>query len=510
MTANHEPPATLDAPKDALSRFVTSEAPDSGELGLCVHCGFCLNACPTYLELGVETESPRGRLYLMRALDEGRIDLTPRVQKHFDRCLQCRACETACPSNVPFGRLMERTRADIFEQNKGKPQQRLLWRTVMRGVFPHPERLRAVGLGMRLFQTSGLQSAVRSSRILERFAPTLADIDALAPDFTKPFFQPKDAKQYKPVGEARAHVAFLTGCVMPLTFGETHHATLRVLARNNIDVVAPEDQVCCGALHAHSGDAQEARRLARTNIDRFLRLDPEAILVNSAGCGSHMKEYSHLLRNDDAYRAKAERFESLVKDIHEYLVDVGFDAPTGIVGKSVTYQDSCHLVHAQKVTDAPREILRQIPGLDLREMAHPDRCCGSAGIYSVVQQDLSHQMLEDKMEEINATGADVVCTANPGCMVQLDAGLRLHSAPNGDTTVPRATKSLHAIQLLDQSYAIAEGPDYATARAQARRAAHTMPTVTLGTGPLPAVIPAPQAHDSLRKSPPRDNGSDSR
>ena len=515
--------ASKAASPDALSRFVSADAPDSGELGLCVHCGFCLNACPTYLELGVETESPRGRLYLMRALDEGRIDLTPRVQKHFDRCLQCRACETACPSNVPFGRLMERTRADIFQQKKSKPPQRLLWRSVMRGVFPHPQRLRAVGLGLRVFQASGLQSAVRSSGLLDRFAPALADMDALAPDFTKPFFRPQDAKQYRPVGQARARVAFLTGCIMPLTFGETHHATLRVLARNNIDVIAPEDQVCCGALHAHSGDAAEARRLARKNIDRFLRLDPEAILVNSAGCGSHMKEYSHLLRNDHAYREKAARFDSLVKDIHEYLIDVGFDTPTGDLGKSVTYQDSCHLVHAQQVTDAPRAILRQIPGLELREMAHPDRCCGSAGLYSVVQKDLSRQLLENKMEEINATGADVVCTANPGCMVQLDAGLRLFAPPSGPlqrgqrAAAPPATNSVHAIQLLDQSYAIAEGPDYATPRAQARRAAHTMPTVTLETGGRPgdaaaaAPVPPPLEPPAFLKKPPtRDNGHGAR
>ncbi len=450
------PPAT-----DALSRFISPDAPDSAELTLCVHCGFCLNACPTYIELGVETESPRGRLYLMRALDEGRIDLTPRVQRHFDRCLQCRACETACPSNVPFGRLMERTRADLFQQKKSKPVQRLLWRVIMRGVFSHPKRLRAAGRSMQLFQTSGLQRFVRSSGLLDRFAPALAEVDALAPDFTKPFFRPQDARQYRSVGEARARVAFLTGCVMPLTFGETHHATLRVLARNKIDVVAPEDQFCCGALHAHNGDVEEARALGRKNIDRFLRLKPDAILVNSAGCGSHMKEYGHLFRNDPVYRDRAARFADLVKDIHEYLIAVGFDPPAGDLGRSVTYQDSCHLVHAQGVATAPRAILRQIPGLELREMAHPDRCCGSAGIYSIVQKNLSRQLLANKMAEINATGADLVCTANPGCMVQLDAGLRLFGAGG---------RSLHAIELLDESYAIAEGPDYASVRRQDRRA----------------------------------------
>ena len=450
---------------EALSRFVGPDKPDSGELALCVHCGFCLNECPTYLELGVETESPRGRLYLMRALDEGRVDLTPRVQLHFDRCLQCRACETACPSHVPFGRLMESTRADLFQQDRSAPAQSFLWRLIMHGVFPYPERLRALAIGMRVVQRSGLRDALRNSGLLRRFAPTLAGLDDLSPDFTRPFFMPADVERYAPRGQPRARVALLTGCVMPLTFGETHHATVRVLARNGVQVLAPKDQVCCGALHAHSGDAEAARRLARVDIDRFLPLNPDAIIINSAGCGSHMKEYAHLLRNDAAYAEKAERFAALVKDVHEYLVEIGFDSPQGALHCSVTYQDSCHLVHAQKVTDAPREILRRIPGLELREMANPDRCCGSAGIYSVVQRDLARRLLRTKMDDVNATGADLVCTANPGCMVQLDAGLRLFGAPPADDADGEPRRSLHAIQLLDASYALAEGDAYADAPA---------------------------------------------
>lgn len=450
-------PTTLKT-QNQLSRFISPDAPNSGDLALCVHCGFCLNTCPTYLELGVETESPRGRLHLMRALDEGRVNLTPRVQKHFDRCLQCRACETACPSNVPFGRLMEKTRADLFHQKRGRVHQRLVWRLVMRGVFPYPRRLLIVGLGMRLWQMSRLQKMTRAFGLLSRLAPGIADIDALAPDFTKPFFRPQDVKKYHPAGKTRARVAFLTGCVMPLTFGETHRATLRVLTHNNIAVTAPENQVCCGALHAHSGDLKAARDLARKNIDRFLNSDPEAIIVNSAGCGSHMKEYEQLLSEDPVYRDSAKRFGALVKDIHEYLVEVGFDTPTGKLEKSITYQDSCHLVHAQKITSAPRTILEKIPGLEIREMAHPDRCCGSAGIYSIVQRDLSRRLLENKMTDISKTGADLVCTANPGCMVQLDAGLRLFGS-NYENLPP---SSFHTIQLLDQSYAITEGSDYAT------------------------------------------------
>ena len=446
---------------DALSRFIGSERPDSEELGLCVHCGFCLNACPTYLDLGIEGDSPRGRLYLMRALDEGRVDWTPRVQQHFDQCLQCRACETACPSGVPYGRLMEATRAEMHQQRRRSRRYRLIWHLVMRGIFPHPRRLQAAFWGLRLYQRSGLQSLLRRSHLLDRLAPSLARIEALSPQLDAAFFRTSDVQRYRPRDPQRGRVAMLTGCIMPLSFPRTHHATARVLSRNGIEVSAPAAQVCCGALHAHGGDVEASRDLARKNIDAFLAPDsdgatPDAIVVNSAGCGSHMKEYGHLLRDDPDYAAKAERFQSLVRDVHEYLVDTGFDAPQGTLDRSVTYQDSCHLVHAQRITEAPRTILAAIPGLELREMDHPDRCCGSAGLYSIVQHAISGSLLEEKMGEINATQADQVCTANPGCMVQLDAGLRLYPSQSGPSG-----PSLHAVELLDESYRLAEGDDYA-------------------------------------------------
>ena len=446
-------------PGVTLSRFVGPDRPDGAELGLCVHCGFCLNACPTYLDLGVETESPRGRLHLMKALDEGRVDLTPRVQLHLDRCLQCRACETACPSLVPFGRLMEATRAGLFTQRRQSPLQRWLWRLVMCEIFPDPRRLRLLARALRAFERSGMQGLLRRTGLLRRLAPRLADIDALSPDLTQPFFEPRHVQRYRVTGAPRARVALLTGCVMPLAFGAAHYATVRVLVRNGIAVVAPESQACCGALHAHSGDLATARRLARKEIDCFLAVAPDAIIVNSAGCGSHMKEYGHLLRNDRRYAAKATQFAALVKDVHEYLVETGIDPPRGALKRSVTYQDSCHLVHAQRVTTAPRELLRAIPGLELREMAHPDRCCGSAGLYSLLQTEISRRLLRDKMTEIAATGADQVCTANPGCMLQLDAGLR------GDG---RGGRSLHVIQLLDESYRLAEGDSYADDRSRGK------------------------------------------
>ena len=442
-----------------LSRFVGPDRPDSAELSLCVRCGFCLNVCPTYLELGVEMDSPRGRLSLMRALEEGRVEPTPRVLRYFDQCLQCRACESACPSGVPYGRLMEATRADLFQQGRRSRRQRLLWDLVMRRLVPSPRRLRWVALGLRIYQRWGLQRLVRASGMLRLVAPRLAEVEAMAPDATRPFFRPGDERRYAPPGTPRARVALLSGCVMPLLYGATHHATARVLSRNGAAVTAPKRQVCCGALHAHSGDLETARALARRDIDVFLAEDPAAIIVNAAGCGSHMKEHGHLLRNDVRYARKAERFAGLVRDVHEYLLKEGFDAPGGALQRSVTYQDSCHLVHGQKVREAPRAVLRAIPGLELREMAHPDQCCGSAGIYSVVQRGLAGAILAEKMAEIDATGAEAVCTANPGCMMQLDAGLRLQGRSGG----PRG-RTLHVIELLDESYRLAEGEDYAARR----------------------------------------------
>ena len=434
--------------------WLTEDRPDPGELGLCVHCGFCLNACPTYLDLGLETDSPRGRIALMRALDDGRIDWTPRVQQHFDQCLQCRACETACPSKVPYGRLMEATRAEAFAQQRWPRRRRILWRVVMRGVFPSPRRLRLAGYGLKLYQRLGLQALVRKSGLLRRLAPGLADVEALSPNARARFYDNREAERVAPTAPVRASAALLTGCMMPLAYPETHRATVRVFARNGVAVQAPRAQVCCGALHAHGGDVEAARELARKNIAAFLpdgEEPPDAILINAAGCGSHLKEYGHLLRNDPDWAARAADFASRVRDVHEYLVEIGFEPPAGELNRAVTYQDSCHLSHAQEVRKAPRELLRAIPGLDLREMRAPDRCCGSAGIYSIMQADISQRVLAEKMEDVLATGAAQVCTANPGCMLQLDAGIARHDAAGA-----LSARSAHAIELLDESYRVGD------------------------------------------------------
>lgn len=438
------------APPDFETIWQTVDRPDAGELGLCVHCGFCLNACPTYHDLGVETDSPRGRIALMRGLEDGRIDWSPRVQRHFDQCLQCRACETACPSKVPYGRLMEATRAEAFAQQKWPLRQRLIWRLIMRGVFPYPRRLRLAGYGLKLYQRLGLQALIRRSGLLRRLAPKLAEVDALSPDARSGFYRNAEAATVQPRTPPRAQAALVTGCMMPLAYPETHRATVSVFARNGVAVDAPEQQVCCGALHAHGGDVDAARGLAKRNIDAFTPEGadlPDAILINAAGCGSHLKEYGHLLRNDSAYAGRAAAFASRIRDVHEYLTEIGFEPPVGRIDRRVTYQDSCHLSHAQGIRSAPREVLGSIPGLELVEMRTPDRCCGSAGIYSVVQSEISQRVLAEKMTDVLGTGAEQICTANPGCMLQLDAGIARFDSD--ERMIPR---SIHAIELLEESY----------------------------------------------------------
>jgi glycolate oxidase iron-sulfur subunit len=405
------------------------------DIARCVHCGFCLQACPTYLELGMETDSPRGRIALIDALTSGRAEPAPSLLKHLDQCLQCRACETACPSGVPYGRIMETARAQVIEGDR-RP---LAWRTrvaALRQVLPHQRRIRALMAAMRAYERSPLRSLVQRTPALRWLSGGLAEAEAAMPEVPSRGFQMPP----QPAGLTRA-VALLTGCVMPHLYPRTHEATVRVLNRLGYRVLAPEAQTCCGALNLHAGDRRFARDLARRNIDAMLDAGVEAIVVNSAGCGSTMKEYGELLAGDAEYAARAQRFAAMTKDVLEFVAghDLG---ELGAVPRVATYQDSCHLVHAQRVAMAPRGIMTRIPGLELHEMAAPDRCCGSAGLYSFVQGELSRRLLAGKMDDIETTGASTVATANPGCMMQLESGLRSRGI-DGDV--------VHVIELLDES-----------------------------------------------------------
>ena len=409
-------------------------APSDDDLSQCVRCGLCLEHCPTYVETRLETESPRGRLYLIQAISDGVIEPTANALDHLDSCLQCRNCEAVCPSGVPYGRIMEQARSDALESGAAP----LSWRLralFLREVIARPGRLRLFATALRASERVGLLS------IAQRL-PFIGTSATLAPRMRgRPFTE--TGLIARPEGAERARVAMLSGCIMPLAYGHVHRATARVLARNGCAVSAPAAQGCCGALHAHNGDLDTARALARRNIDAFLDEAPDAIVVNSAGCAAAMKEYGDLLAGDAEYRDRARQMSALVRDVHEYLVSLPFDAPAETLDITVTYQDSCHLAHAQGISAAPRQVLNAIPGLRLVEMEHADRCCGAAGVYSFTQAEMSLRLLDEKMLDAQSTGAEVIATANPGCLAQLEAGVRRAGG---------SARVRHVIELLDRAY----------------------------------------------------------
>jgi Fe-S oxidoreductase len=413
-------------------------APSEADLSRCVHCGLCLQHCPTYTETGLETESPRGRLYLIRAISEGRIEPTAGAVGHLELCLQCRNCEAVCPSGVPYGRIMEGARAEILS-SESAPRSWQLRAAFVRNVIARPGPMAALASLLRLYRATGL-------RWLAERAPYLRDRVVLAPTVSGRPFR-KGGVLARPDGPARGRVALLIGCIMPHAFGRVHEATVRVLARHGFEVVAPQEQACCGALSAHSGDRTTARALARRNVDAFLEAEVDAVVVNSAGCGSTMKEYGELLAGDPEYESKAERLAGRVKDVSELLAALPIEPPSGRLEARVTYQDSCHLAHAQRIAEAPRQLLRAIPGLDLVEMAQPARCSGSAGVYSLAHTEMSLALLDGKMAEVASTGAQIIATSNPGCMAQLEAGLRRQG---------RRGRVAHVVELLDEAYGTSE------------------------------------------------------
>ena len=400
---------------------------DTTGLERCIHCGLCLEACPTYKITQLETESPRGRLHLMGAIADGRIDArsSDTTLLHLDRCLACRACEAVCPSGVPYGRLIEETRAGIAEA-RGIPLlgQLLLW------SVSRPWVLRALAALLLIFERTGLRRLARRF-----FSPRLRRLDALAPPVGRPSYR------RVAVASPRASVALLLGCVMRSSYGNVHTATARVLAHLGVEVIDTPGQTCCGALHAHAGDKAEAVRLAKLNVAALERAD--VILVNAAGCGAHLRSYAHLLEGRPNWAERAAALASRVRDVSEYLQTIVGDATLGDLGMRVTYQDPCHLAHAQGIRAEPRALLSKVRGLELVEMAGADVCCGSAGYYNLAQPEYADRLLEPKIDAILATRPDAVVTGNPGCMLQLAAGLR--SRGRGDIPV------LHIVEVLDRA-----------------------------------------------------------
>jgi len=412
---------------------------DLPELYQCVHCGLCLNQCPTYRVLKLEPESPRGRIHLVKAAADGRIELNERFKEHLYLCLLCRACESACPSGVQYGRIAETAREHLGPP--GSDRARAILNFVFTQMLPYPRRLRLAFTLLRLYQRTGLQ------KLLRLILPEkLREMDTMLPMIPARFFEPKAAISAA-TGQHRAKVAMLNGCVMPLLFGDVNQATVRVLQRNGCEVVFPKAQICCGALNIHNGESVAAKRMARQNIDAFLQANVDAIIVNAAGCGAVMKEYGYLLRDDPAYAEKAERFGSLVKDAGEFLAGLGLVGTLGPIKMTVTYQDPCHLAHGQRIRSQPRNLLQSIPGLTLVEMEGSDRCCGSAGIYNITHPEMSRQLLKEKMQSIAPTHAKAIVAPNPGCMLQLRYGVQQYGP---------SVEVYHLMDLLERSYSAAE------------------------------------------------------
>jgi len=410
----------------------------------CIHCGICLSACPTYLQLGVEADAPRGRIYLIQAMKEGRVSAgSSKFQQHMQLCLECRACETACPSGVRFSSMMDEARTEIHKHRKLSVTGFLVRRIIFQKVFPSRRLLHICFRLLRCYQRSGLQKLVRASRILRLIPGRLANMEAFLPEIPA-------AARYtmleRAAGKGQKRVLLFEGCVMPELFGPVHEATVRVLRRNEISVGLPPRQTCCGALHLHDGDLETARQLARKNIAAFERDGAETIVVNAAGCGVMLKEYGDLLANDPLYAQRALRFSRRVQDISEYLDAVGIDRNMERRDWKVTYDDPCHLLHGQGIKAAPRNLLRAIPGLQLIELCDADRCCGSAGIYNILQPGMSERILDEKIANIIRSGAQIVASGNPGCLLQIQAGLRAKNLP---------VRTMHPIELLDQAYSSA-------------------------------------------------------
>lgn len=410
-------------------------------LDACVHCGFCLQACPTYLALEDENDSPRGRLLLMRALVDGTLSISdPAVELHIDRCLGCRACETACPSGVPYGQLLEATRATMAPTHPiPRIGRAILW------LFAGRIRLSVALTGARLFRATHLPAIL--GRLPGRIGFGMAMLAA-----SRPALDRRSRHSYRPQGDGRrGRVAVLRGCVMAGLFPATNRATIRTLVANDYRIVKSPGQRCCGALHAHAGDLETARRLARANVAAFERAGASAIAVNAAGCGAMIKSYGHLLADDPRWATRAATIAGMTRDVSELLAAAG-PRPGAAVDASaphaqVAYDPPCHLMHAQRVIDAPAAVLAAIPGIDVVPLADADQCCGAAGIYNLVQPDVSNAVLAAKLAHIAGSGAGWVVTGNPGCLMQIGAGLRRGG---------HRARVVHPVDLLDAAYAAAD------------------------------------------------------
>ncbi len=442
--------------------FTGPDVPPASVYDRCVRCGLCLPTCPTYVETLIETSGPRGRIALIKAVGEGKLDLlSPGFVHQMSECLDCRACEAACPSDVAYGRLLEPARTQIERASAGGQStgRRMVRWFALDVLFEHLGAMRFVASLLRFYQRSGLRGLARGSGMVHALG--LARLEAMAPAMSSRFFVPRGQRWSAQPKPAKATAFLHAGCIMHVAFAGVDEATVRVLNRAGCDVVAPAAQGCCGAIAIHAGEMERGRTMAKRNIAAFERSGADTYVVNAAGCGSALKEYGELLAGDDEWAERAEAFSGKVRDVTELLDALGLGPGLGALDAVVAYQEPCHLVHAQGISGAPRRLLAQIPGLTLSEMNESALCCGSAGVYNVTQPEMAERLQRRKVANVLASGAGIVATANPGCALQLINGLR-------DAGSAVAVK--HVVELLDDAYA-AYKP---TSRASSARAASTL------------------------------------
>jgi glycolate oxidase iron-sulfur subunit len=420
------------------------EPPPDKLFNTCVRCGLCLQSCPTYVNTNREASSPRGRIALIRAVGEDRLPLvSPGFVHQMDECLGCLACQAVCPSGVQYGHLLEAARAQTRTVKPRSLKVRTIENAVFNYLFIHPALFRIFARSMWIYQRSGVRAVVQRSGVLRLMG--MENAEKLLPTMNNRFWFAEDQRfSANGNGNAARRVALLTGCVQSVAFAHVHEATIRTLRLNGCEIVVPKAQHhCCGALHAHCGDFDRARQLARKNIVALEAAHPDIIVANAAGCSHHLKEYAHLLKDDPDYADRAERFVGITRDINELLAELGPAAAPKSMPWRVTYQEPCHLAHGQKVTAQPRKILASIPGLELLEMKDSAMCCGSAGTYNLLQPDMAGRLLRQKLDNAAATGADIIASANTGCMIQLQAGLQDRKSD---------LRLMHTVEILDAAY----------------------------------------------------------
>jgi glycolate oxidase iron-sulfur subunit len=409
-----------------------------------VHCGFCLSTCPSYRVLGTEMDSPRGRIYLMEQINKGEMPLSATSSQHFDSCLGCLACVSTCPSGVQYDQLISATRPQV-ERNYPRSFQDRVLRKLMFSLLPYPKRLRVLMAPMIPYQKLGLQKLIRSTGAFRKVFPRLASMESILPEIPMSAFRDSLPALTPAQGEKRYRVGMILGCIQRLLFSDVNEATVRVLTANGCEVVIPQSQGCCAALPHHQGQEEQAKEMARQMIDSFEDTAVEYIIINAAGCGHTLKEYGHILQDDPNYRDKAKQFSSRVRDVQEFLHDVGLTtklSPLTEQSLTVVYQDACHLLHGQKISMQPRRLLQKIPGLKLKEPVDAALCCGSAGVYNILQPEIGDELGQQKVTNLLNTGAELIASPNPGCGLQIRKHLEIQG---------KKIPIMHPMELLDYS-----------------------------------------------------------